>query len=57
MTPKFASKILNAFIKKQGLKKSAGRKSLSDLKISDPVLPCKNQEKISVGYGIWDDFP
>lgn len=39
------------------LKKYSGRKSHNELKILDPVLPCKNPEKISVGYGICDDFP
>ncbi len=38
-------------------KKLEGRKSYNDLKISDPLLPCKNPEKISVGYGICDNFP
>jgi len=30
---------------------------LRSLEISDPVFTRKNQEKISVGYGICDDFP
>jgi len=33
------------------------RKPYNDLKISDPILPCKNPEKISVGYDICENFP
>lgn len=55
--PVLASKIQSPFLRKCRLKKLEAKKPLSGLKISDPVLTCKNQKKISVGYGICDDFP
>ncbi|WP_048064888.1 hypothetical protein [Methanosarcina acetivorans] len=55
--PKITSKIQSSIIRKSELKKFKGKIPLCTLKILDPVLTCKNQEKISVGYGICDDFP